>query len=236
MLENAVAIIPARGGSKGIPHKNIADFCGKPLLAWSIEQAKAAKGISSVWVSSDDDAILRVALDYGARTIRRPQSISGDTATSESAWLHAIEEIEKSGEPIDCVVAMQATSPLREVLDLERGMMDFESQGCDSLFSCAVLEDFYIWNRLPDGRLASLNYDYLNRKRRQDVQEQYVENGSFYLFKPKILKTLNNRLGGKIGTSKMEFWKSFEIDSIESLEICEVLMKHYLLTKGNATP
>lgn len=226
-----VAVIPARGGSKGIPHKNIIEFCGKPLLAWSIEQAKAAAGVSSVWVSSDSDEILEVASRYGAQLIKRPESIAGDTATSESAWLHALDSIESQGKQVDIMLAMQATSPLRESSDIERALQDFQRQDCDSLFSCAELEDFFIWEKDDQGNFRSLNYDYLNRKRRQDVGRQYVENGSFYLFKPQILRTLNNRLGGKIGISMMEFWKTFEIDSWKDLEFCELLMNNYLLPK-----
>lgn len=227
--QQIVALIPARGGSKGIPGKNLIDFCGKPLLAWSIEQAKRAEGISSVWVTSDSPEILQVAEKYGARAIRRPAVLSGDTATSESAWLHAMDEIEKQGEVIELVVAMQATSPLREPEDLDRGIRDLKTQGLDSLFSCAKLEDFYIWERSSSGALSSLNYDYKNRKRRQDVAQQYVENGSFYIFKPEILRKTGNRLGGNLGITLMDFWKSFEIDSLSGLHMCEILMKGYLL-------
>ena len=228
-MSNTIAILGARGGSKGIPRKNLLDFCGKPLLAWSIEQAKEARGIDSVWVSSDNDEILSVAAAYGARPIKRPEAISGDTASSESAWRHAMDEVEKQGKAIDRVVALQATSPLREPADIERGLRDFESQGCDSMFSAAAIGDFYLWTRSNSGELNSLNYDYLNRKRRQNVQEQFVENGSFYVFKPEIIRAHDNRLGGKIGVTLMEFWKSFEIDHPESLKMCEVLMKAYLL-------
>jgi CMP-N,N'-diacetyllegionaminic acid synthase len=223
-MSHSVAIIGARGGSKGIPRKNLLDFCGKPLLAWSIEQAKAASGIHS-----DSDEILQVAASYGARTVLRPDSLSGDKATSESAWRHAMDEIEKQGIPLERVIAMQATSPLREPEDLERGIADFVKQGCDSMFSAAGIGDFYLWTKSVEGELNSLNYDYLNRKRRQNIQEQYVENGSFYIFKPEIIRAHDNRLGGKIGVTLMEFWKSFEIDHLESLKMCEVLMKAYLL-------
>jgi CMP-N,N'-diacetyllegionaminic acid synthase len=225
---NVAAVIPARGGSKGISGKNIIEFCGKPLLAWSIEQAAAAQGVASVWVSSDSDEILEVAGRYGARPVKRPEAISGDTATSESAWLHALDTIEAHGERLDIMLAMQATSPLRESSDIERALQDFQRQGCDSLFSCAELEDFFIWEKDGQGNYLSLNYDYLNRKRRQDVGRQYVENGSFYLFKPDILRKFNNRLGGKIGISMMQFWKTFEIDSMDDLKFCELLMNKYL--------
>ena len=89
-MKNIVAIIPARGGSKGIKRKNLIDFCGKPLVVWSIEQALQAKQISSVWVSSDQKDILEIAKKFESNIIVRPKSISTDTATAESTWLHAI--------------------------------------------------------------------------------------------------------------------------------------------------
>ncbi len=235
-MKHVVAIIPARGGSKGIPNKNLVDFCGKPLLAWTIRHALQAQGVASVWVTSDSQAILDVAVSHGARPILRPDAISGDKASSESAWIHALDWIERKEKTIDLVLALQATSPLRESKDIEQGLKDFEKNGYDSLFSGAILEDFLIWDRKKDGTLQSLNYNYLERKPRQDHGTQYVENGSFYLFRPEILRASGNRMGGKIGISLMEFWKSFEVDSIEGLEFCAALMKHYRLDRANATP
>ena len=96
------------------------------------------------------------------------------------------------------------------------------------MFSCSELKDFFLWTQ-KNGSYSSSNYDYKNRKRRQDLKQQILENGSFYIFKPKTLRKFNNRLGGKIQVSIQEFWKSFEIDSINSLRLCEILMKNYLL-------
>jgi len=227
-MKNIVAIIPARGGSKGIPKKNLIDFCGKPLVSWTIEQALAIKSISTVWVSSDSNQILNVAKNLGANTISRPKSLSSDTATSESTWSHALNIIEQKTGTVDIVIGLQPTSPVREPKDIEKAIKIFEKSKCDSLFSATEIGDFYIWQK-KGKKLISLNYDYNNRGRRQDYTKQYVENGSFYLFKPQILKKFNNRLGGKIKISLMEFWKSFEIDSLEDIELCETLMKHYIL-------
>lgn len=232
--ENVVALIAARGGSKGIPTKNLADFCGKPLVAWSVEQARSAEGVASVWVSSDSEEILEVCRAHGAEGIERPAELSTDESSSEAAWLHAIDEIEARAGAPDLVVALQATSPLREPADVERGLHDFDAHGCDSLFSASRLEDFFIWRREADGTLTSVNYDYRDRKRRQDVAKQFVENGSFYVFPPALIRAEGNRLGGTIGMSLMEFWKSFEIDTAEDLETCEALMRHYLLREGAA--
>lgn len=224
-----VAVIPARGGSKGIPGKNLIPFCGKPLMVWSIEQALDANGIDSVWVSSDSDEILDVAEQSGARGIKRPKSISGDMASSESAWLHALDELEARGLSVDAMVGVQATSPVRVAEDIERGIQVFFESDCDSLFSAAPLGDFLIWQKAAGDGLRSMNYDYHNRSRRQDFSEQYVENGSFYIFTPQLIRRDGNRLGGKIGMSTMEFWKSFEIDEPEDVAFCALLMKHYIL-------
>lgn len=226
------AIILARGGSKRIPHKNIVKFCGKPLLAWSILQAKKATTIDAVFVSTDDKKIGWVAEKSGARVIERPAQISGDHARSEDALKHAIAEI--SGmfpeRRIKYVVLLQATSPLRESGDIDRAVETIEREKADSLFSAGKLGDFYIWKK-SKGSLKSINYDYKNRKRSQEFGEQFVENGSIYVFRPKTLLKYNNRLGGKIAVSLMDLWKSFEIDDPESLRFCSDLFR---LKKLNA--
>jgi len=224
-----VAIILARGGSKGIPGKNIMEFCGKPLMVWTIEQLQQAKGINSIWVSSDSEEILSVGRSCGVESILRPSEISGDFATSESGWNQALEIIENRVGRVDIVLAPQVTSPLREAGDIERGIRRFQEQGCDSMFSCSVAEDLLYWEAKPEGVLRSVNYDYKNRKRRQDIPKQYIENGSFYLFKPEVLRRYNNRFGEKVGMTEMEFWKMFEIDSIEDIRMCESLMRTFLL-------
>jgi len=227
---NVDTIILARGGSKGIPGKNIMDFCGKPLLAWTIEQCASSKLVRNVWVSSDCSEILTIAQEYGAKAIQRPISISDDSASSESGWLHAIDYIENiESAAIDLVLAPQVTSPLRETSDIDNALEQFISGNFDSLFSCSVAEDLFFWQKLPDKSLASVNYDYLNRKRRQDIKEQLIENGSFYLFTPELIREKNNRLGGRIGCAEMEFWKMNEIDSIEDIRMCSALMKEFLL-------
>ena len=229
MKANTVAIILARGGSKGIPGKNIMDFCGKPLITWTIEQCKDATGIDSIWVSSDSEEILEIAAAAGAQKLKRPDIIAGDAATSESGWLHAMQEIEREAGTIDIVVAPQVTSPLRHASDFQKGVETFKSGGFDSLFSCSIAEDLYFWERNANGTLESINYDWRNRKRRQDHSPQLIENGSFYIFKPEVLRKHNNRFGENIGVAEMEFWKLFEIDSMESFKLCESIMKSFIL-------
>lgn len=230
-----VAIIPARGGSKGIPMKNLIEFCGKPLIVWSIEQARASKYIKNVYVSSDDKKILTVSENSGAKPIKRPKKLATDTSSVEKTLLHAINYIQKfNKEKINIVVFLQPTSPVRSSEDIDAAIEFFISQKADSLFSAAILEDFCIWN-YQNGELASLTYDYKNRGRRQDRAPLYLENGSIYIFKPETLKKYNNRLGDKIIMFIMNYWKSYEIDKLEDVEICEyfkqkILNKH---PKGN---
>lgn len=228
---NTVAIVLARGGSKGIPGKNIIDFCGLPLMAWTIKNCIEG-GADSVWVSSDADDILAVGEKFGANPIKRPYDIAGDFATSESAWLHAIQHIEAAGKAkIDWVLAPQVTSPLREATDVRNGIHAAHSGEFDSLFSCSVAEDLFFWQRDASGTLDSVNYDWRNRKRRQDIPKQYIENGSFYLFRPEVLINNNNRFGSKIGFVEMEFWKMFEIDSRDDLRMCSALMNEFIINK-----
>jgi len=220
-----VAIIPARGGSKGIRFKNLVDFCGRPLIFWTIKQALASRFICEVFVTSDNDRILRYSQSVGAFAIKRPKKISCDSATSESALEHAISYIQKkSGKKPDVVIFLQATSPLRDSKDIDRAVELFISNRADSLFSASILEDYCIWQAL-NHKLNSLTYNYKNRVRRQAREPVFLENGSIYIFKPEILFKFNNRLGGKIIFFPMPFWKSYEIDKTDDLVICEYFMK-----------
>lgn len=227
-MPRVVAVIPARGGSKGIRHKNLADFCGKPLVVWTIEQALAARRIDEVWVSSDDEKILQLSERAGAKPLERPVELSDDEASSESCWLHAIDAIDAmGGASIDILVAPQCTSPVREARDFDGAMEIYESEGCDTLFSATAIPDFNIWRPGEGGGLDSITYDYRHRGRRQDKGRQYLENGSFWIVAASFLRAEGNRLGGKIGVYPMEFWKSFQIDEAEDLRFCAALMREY---------
>ena len=223
------AIIIARGGSKGLPNKNIVDLCGKPLICWTIEQCLASKYIRDIWVSSDNSKILDLSSNYKTKLITRPKEISGDTASSESAWLHALEKIEEISQSPQAILAPQVTSPLREAIDIDKGIEEFKNGSYDSLFSANAVEDLFFWEETSDNSLRSVNYDYRNRARRQDIRKRFIENGSFYIFSPEIIKKHENRFGGKIGLVEMEPWKMLEIDSREDLRMCSALMKEYLV-------
>ena len=219
-----ISIIPARGGSKGIPRKNIINIGGKPLLAWSVESSLLANSVSGTFVSTDDDEIAEVANNYRAEVIRRPSEISDDTATTESAVLHALDFLQKNqkAQP-DYVVLLAPTSPLRKKDDIDRAVDKIIADNADSLFSGSKLEDFLLWEISEEGP-KSINYNYKNRGRRQDRAPQFVENGSIYIFKPEIIRTYNNRIGGKISLYEMEFWQTWEIDCPDDIELNEFYM------------
>jgi len=229
LSSGTVAIILARGGSKCIPYKNLIDFAGKPLLAWSILQARAAKTVEEVYVSSDCEAVLGAAVKHGARPIRWAEKFATDTATSESVLLRALDVIaEERGKEPERIVCLQATSPLREPSDIDGAVAEFVAQGADSLFSNTVLDDCCVWQE-EDGVLESKASDLFNGGRRQDHKPLYLENGSIYVFKPSLLREKGCRLGGRIARYSMPRWKSCKIDSVESVELCEYFFRKYLL-------
>lgn len=220
MSNKTIVIIPARGGSKGIPRKNILEIAGRPLIAWSILQAKNAKLVDEVFVSTEDKEIAAVSKEYGAKVIDRPLSLSGGDISSEDVLLHALKQIETK-----LVVFLQATSPIREAEDIDKAIYALTSENLDSIFSCNYVHGF-TWSIDNHSKMQPLDY---NPKTRPMRQERSVftmeENGSIYVFKSEILKTYNCRLGGKIGIYVMPTWKSYQLDGIEDIEICEYYLK-----------
>lgn len=218
------AIIPVRGGSKGIPRKNLYPLGGRPLLAYTVEAAVSATRINRVIVSTDDDEISTIAGDYGAEVITRPVELAGDEATSESALLHVLDRLRVGeGYEPDLVVFLQATSPIRGREDIDGAVDLLISQDADSLFSGCRVHGF-VWRR-HHGDLRSVSYDFLRRKRRQEMGEDYLENGSIYVFKPWVLRETGNRLGGKIVVYEMDPLHSFQVDEPADIELMERILR-----------
>jgi CMP-N,N'-diacetyllegionaminic acid synthase len=220
-----VAFIPARGGSKGVPQKNIKLIAGKPLIAWSIEQTLASDLIDRVIVSTDCPDIASVAKKYGAEVpFLRPDSISGDKATTESAMLHCCDYLEKANELPELFLLVQATSPIRSENQFDNAINYFNKNNYDSLLTVSPSHRF-IWKN-PSKPSAS--YDYMNRPRRQDIKEEdqeYLETGSFYITKTELLIKAKNRLVGNIGMFETPEDESYEIDSLVDFKVCEEILK-----------
>ncbi len=222
---NILCIIPARGGSKGIPRKNIIPVAGKPLIAWSIQTALAATTINRLIVSTDDDEIAAVSESYGAEIIHRPAKLANDTASSESALQHVLDELaaREHYQP-DLVVFLQATSPYRLPADIDGAVNLLLQENYDSVFSACPEHFIGRWGQDENGCARPLNFDPANRPRRQDSHIEYLENGSIYVFKPHVLKETGARMAGRIGLYPMPMERSFQIDAPEDLELFDKLM------------
>ena len=222
---NILCIIPARGGSKGIPRKNITNLAGKPLIAWSIESALASDSINRLIVSTDDKEIASVSESYGAEIIHRPLKIANDTASSESALVHVLETLkQKEQYKPDLVVFLQATSPHRSKTDIDKAIALVQT-GYDSVFSAYARHFTGRWQLNKEQCAEPLNFDPKNRPRRQDIPIEYIENGSIYVFKPHILESTGSRMGGRIGIYPMPEERSYQIDELKDLQFIEKLMQ-----------
>jgi len=227
-VKNTIAVILARGGSKGIPNKNIKIFNGLPLVAWSVIQAKISKKISKIYLSSDSNKILNIGKKYGVVPIMRPKRISGDKSRSESAILHLLSKINYVP---DGIVMLEPTAPLRSPKDIDNCITNFYLNKLDTGFTGAILEDFLIWKKNKKNKLFPINYNYKKKVPRQFRDPEIVENGSIYIFTPKAIKKYKNRFGGKIGFSENQKWQSFEIDDLDDWKFVSLIFKKYLLQK-----
>jgi len=204
-------LIPARGGSKGIPRKNIVDVAGKPLLAYSIE-ASLKSDVNETWVSTEDNEIADIAQKYGASVIKRPNEIATDNAASESALVHFAKEV----CDFDVLVFLQATCPFVDHKDIN-GALDLMKK-YDSVISVSRFDQF-IWIG------SNPTYDINNRKRRQSREQTYVETGSMFVTTRKGLLESNNRINGDIGFVEVPKWRSIDIDTYDDLDLVRRIMR-----------
>ena len=227
MLSKQVSvIIPARGGSKGIPKKNIKDFFGKPLIAWCIEAALECAHVGSTIVSSDDEEILSISQRLGATPHYRSKDLSSDTTTTEEVLIDILSDDHENDEDA-LICLMQCTSPYVESSDLSGAIEIFHSNSSiDSLLSVTANHRF-IWSHTKNNFIKPLNYDPNRRHRRQDLPKQYMENGAFYIFKKKEFLNYQCRIYGNIYPYLMDEWKHFELDSISDWKVGEHMFKTF---------
>jgi len=220
---SAIAIIPARGGSKGIPRKNLAVLSGLPLLAWTIKAAQAATHVSRVVVSTDDTEIAAVSEAYGAEVVQRPPEISGDSASSELALLHALDELE-SGEPLPVVtVFLQCTSPLTAAEDIDGTIRALGVQQAESAVAVCPFH-YFLWRDSGDGGGIGVNHDGAVRLLRQERQPEYLETGAVYAMRTDGFRRARSRFFGKTALYVMPAERRWEIDEPLDLRIADVLL------------
>ena len=211
----ALALIPARGGSKGIPGKNLQTVGDVPLICRSIRAAQASNGVGRVVVSTDDDAIAEAAEAEGAIVIRRPAAIAGDTASSESALLHALDELEEQGPLETELVFLQCTSPFTTGAQIDAVLTALQKEGCSSSFSVSPWHGF-LWR--ADGR--GINHDpELPRQRRQDLEPAFLETGAIYAMGVKAFRGCGSRFCPPTRPVVIEEVGP-EIDTPEDLALC----------------
>jgi N-acylneuraminate cytidylyltransferase len=214
----ALAVIPARGGSKGIPGKNLQAVGGLSLVARSVQAAFASRGVDRVVVSTDDDAIAEEAQSHGAEVVRRPAAIAGDTASSESALLHALDTLEQQGPLPPLLVFLQCTSPFTSGGQIDRVLEALEDPKINSAFAVAPWHGF-LWRR--DGR--GINHDPQQpRQRRQDLEPAYLETGAIYAMSTACFRAEGSRFCAPWQPVVIED-SGPEIDTPADLDLCRSL-------------
>jgi CMP-N,N'-diacetyllegionaminic acid synthase len=216
-----LAIIPARGGSKGVPSKNMRKLGDKPLICHTIQTAQSSQFLDRIIVSTDDEQIAKTALKWGAEIpFIRPKDLARDETPTEPVLIHAVEYLNQSEEyEPDYVVLLQPTSPFLDSTTIDRGINIIQEEEADSLLS--VVEDRHFYWKLVNGEIVP---EYKVRKRRQDLTPKYRENGALYITKRETLMKKNNRLGGKIAYILMEEIDSIEIDSLFDFWLAEKIL------------
>lgn len=212
-----LCVIPVRGGSKGIPRKNLKPIAGKPLVAWTIEQALAAQKelagehTLDVLVSTDDAELAEIAREFGAEVpFMRPAHLAEDTTATEPVIEHAIGFYTDAGKRPDAVMLLQATSPVRLPGTLARAVRQFAASDSDSMVGVIPIGPF-IWAATEP---PTAQYEVMKRPRRQELTREtfrYRENGSMYITTTELYETLHNRLGGNI--------ELFLLDEVEGVDI-----------------
>lgn len=229
--KSVLAIVPARGGSKGIPGKNIKEFCGKPLIAHSIEAALQCSQITRTVVSTDDDAIAEVAKAHGAQVIRRPSELAADTSLVIDAIKHAVRSVEDAGYPVDIVLLLEPTSPLRRQQDLEACIRVLQEEKADSVatFTDAHVSPHRLW-RVEDGVVEPFIAGAVPWLPRQQQPQGFELTGQIYGLSKSILfadEASVSTLAGKIFPVLTPRETALDIDTELDFMVAQIVMKHF---------
>lgn len=228
------ALIFARGGSKGLPGKNVRQLAGKPLIGWAVEQALAVQSISRVIVSTDSEEIASAARSHGAQVpFMRPQELSGDGTSELLAWRHALEFLYKSeGAMPNPFISVPATSPLRLPNDIERCINEYESSGADVVLTVTPARRSPWFNMVmpgSDGGFRLVNDTTTGRVfRRQDVPEVFDVTTVTYVARPGYVLDYDDLFSGRVSATVVPNERALDIDTLLDFEIAEFLMQRRL--------
>lgn len=224
--KNIIAIIPARGGSKGVPRKNVKLLAGKPLIAHTIEAALKSKHIERVIVSTEDKEISEISKKYKAEVVKRPKELAADKSKTIDTVFHVLDSLKRENYIPDAVILLQPTSPLRTTDDINKAINLFFQNKCELVIS--VYESghsFYLSFKIGKKYLEPIfNRKYLNQTR-QDLPRAYIPNGAIYISRPKVLLKYKSFYCRKILPYIMLATRSIDIDNETDFKLAELLLK-----------
>ena len=220
-----VALIPARGGSKGLKKKNLYPVNNKPLISWTIESAISSHYLEQIFVSSDDNSILEIASKEGVNCIERPANLAKDTSSMESVIMHSIEQIDKQGIGFKYIILLQPTSPLRDSKDIDLACKKFIQLNADSLISVTNVESTVLKTLVKDdnGFLRPAFDNKFPSMNRQQLPLAYKPNGAIYIIDKKLFLDNPTLLQKNTVMYEMKEDKSIDIDSISDIQTIEKL-------------
>jgi N-acylneuraminate cytidylyltransferase len=231
MLE-VLAVIPARGGSKSLPRKNVLPLGGIPLIAHTIRAARAASLVTRVVVSTEDAEIAAIAKRFGADVVDRPLELASDEASSESALLHALDDLEtREGYRPDILCFLQCTSPLTAPEDIDNVLRSMISADAETALSVTRFH-YFVWRQDADGDAVGVNHDKAVRLRRQDRHKEFLETGAVYAMVADGFRAARHRFFGRTVVHEMPALRVLEIDDPEDF----MLAAERLGIKATAAP
>lgn len=232
-----LGLIPARGGSKGLPGKNIKPMCGKPLVAWTIEKAKKSKYFDKVIVSTDDSQIADISKKYGAEIpFLRPAELAADHASSMDVIFHALDYFKTKGVVFDAVALLEPTSPLREDKDIDQAieLLYSNEDKIDSVVSVGEvqLEHPAIVKVIANGYVKPYDDSWGKVTRRQELSKVYFPYGVIYIATTKSLRVAKTFYQEKTKPYFIERWQNYEIDDLYDFMNIETILKHRIEKEG----
>lgn len=223
-----LAIIPARGGSKGVPRKNIRPLAGRPLIAYSIAAAQAAQRLDRLVVSTDDAEIAEVSRSFGAELRMRPAALAADDTPTRQVLQHVVEELARDGYRPDAVMTLQPTSPLRTARHIDEAAALFEANpAADSLVSCIDVPHIFHPRSVMRKDTAGYLVPYLDDRqptRRQDKEPVFARNGAA-VYITRTARLGDYVFGGRLLAFMMDAASSIDIDTLEDFEAAERILQ-----------